>query len=120
MSSIQRRTARDVRAGDQKRFDTETVDPETTNDATPERFATSGTPHAVGGEAWENMTATSLQNTSWPQFWTAADGGESEAETPEADGGDATARVSQLSGLMLEVFDDDEHWRELARTGRAL
>ena len=120
MSSIQRRTARDVRAGDQKRFDTETVDPETTNDATPERFATSGTPHAVGGEAWENMTATSLQNTSWPQFCTAADGGESEAETPEADGGDATARVSQLSGLMLEVFDDDEHWRELARTGRAL
>lgn len=119
MSATERRRARGDLAGDQRGFGSETVESQTTNDATPERFATSGTPHAAGGEAWNDMITTSPASRRWPQFWTAADGGERATEPAEADGGDGST-TSELSGLMLAVFDDDEHWRELARTGRAL
>jgi hypothetical protein len=63
-----------------------------------------------------------LANEGWEKFWAAADSGEIESamEPSAADGGEGSDRESVLAGLMLERFDDDERWRELARTGRAL
>jgi hypothetical protein len=94
----------------------------TSIDATPQRFVTSSTPHAGSIEPesciWQHA---SLENW-WPYTSSAADSGErrSEPDLPAADGGEGSEGGSVLSGLMLERFDDDERWRELARTGRAL
>jgi hypothetical protein len=92
---------------------------------------TSGTPHraAVGGAAidpdrdhFQGTATMTLANEGWEKFWAAADSGELESTTGSdaADGGEGSDRESFLAGLMLERFDDDERWRELARTGRAL
>jgi hypothetical protein len=120
MSATQSSRTRGAHAGPQQRFGAEALEADTTNHATPERFATSGTPHAVTGDPWDDLVRTSLPSGRWAQFWTAADSGEqaSESGETEADGGDVGS--SYLSGLMLERFDDDEQYRELARTGRAL
>jgi hypothetical protein len=120
MSTTQSSRTRNNLTGQQRGFGAEELESGTTNHATPERFATSGTPHEVGGAAWDDLVRTSLPSGRWAQFWTAADGGEStsESEESEADGGEVGS--SYLSGLMLERFDDDEQYRELVRTGRAL
>lgn len=85
--------------------------------ATPARFVTSETPHH---KDWEETASMTLSNDQWThQPWTAADSGEldsSQAPDEQVDSAD----LGFLAGLMLERFDDDERWRELARTGRAL
>jgi hypothetical protein len=117
MSATQSSRTRRYLTGEQQGFGTGAFEPDTTNHATPERFATSGTPH---DDDWDDLFRASFPNGRWAQFWTAANGGEpsSETEASEADGGELGS--SYLSGLMLDRFDDDEQYRELARTGRAL
>lgn len=99
------------------------------NAATPALFATSGTPPstAMDGSSvdpdrggFEGTVTMTLSDEGWTKFWAAADSGklDREAQSPAADRGESE-RDSLLNGL-LERFDDDERWRELARTGRAL
>lgn len=100
---------------------------EATTNATPERFVTSGLPQEdtlvrahidPDLAAWEQAIAHAKQGGRWSEAWIAAESGES--SDPEAESGDDEISRSVLAGTMLEAFDDDERWRELARTGRAL
>jgi hypothetical protein len=86
------------------------------DNATTALFVTSETPHREQCEETASMTLT---NDQWNRFWTAADSGEldrSQAPDEHVDSAD----TGFLTGLMLERFDDDERWRQLSRTGRAL
>lgn len=90
--------------------------PSDSDNATPALFVTSETPHREDCEETASMTLT---NDQWNRFWTAADSGELATEQGPDDQVDS-ADTGFLTGLMLERFDDDERWRELSRTGRAL
>jgi hypothetical protein len=132
MSASQTRRARadrTARISGAAQIDAEIAKQETAIPATPELFATSGTPHAAEmgrtgrdtDREWEDKVRMMSAEAQWSEFWAAADSGEPlpDSSTADADGGDRYSG-SVLAGLMLERFDDDENWRKLARTGRAL
>jgi len=132
MSATQSRRARADRApfkGEPAQIAAKVAKHETAMDATPELFVTSQTPQraALGGAAvdpdrgdrQETLTM-SLSEDGWARFWAAADSGEvDDLDSPATEVG-GSDHGSVLAGLMLERFDDDEQYRELARTGRAL
>jgi hypothetical protein len=128
MSATQSRTAPAERVSQAERsWEADQAVRHTASNATPPRFVTSGTPQDASSStefssdssAWQR---TSLRENCWPHPWSAADSGErnSDPDVADADGGENAESGSSLSGLMLERFDDDERWRELARSGRAL
>jgi hypothetical protein len=127
MSATQSRTALiRISCGAQHTPEAAEASRQAASNASPQRFVTSGTPHSaptaqeseVDTGVWQRAT---LRENYWP-VWSAADSGDphSDPGAPDADGGEGSGDESVLSGLMLERFDDDERWRELARTGRAL
>lgn len=127
MSATQSRTAPADRIScdAQQRWEAEAARQAASN-ATPQRFVTSGTPHDTSNAQFEADSGVwqrvPLRDNYWPHEMSAADSGDrkSDPDAPDADGGAGSDTGSSLSGLMLERFDDDERWRELARSGRAL
>ncbi len=105
----------------------EQSDFETVSGATPELFVTSGPPHdepLTGpnfdpeNTIWDQTVALGLQESdarlAAPSGNRPASGLEKSDE--DADNEDLFDDVSHVIG----AFDDDERWREVARTGRAL
>jgi hypothetical protein len=128
MSATQNRTAAErLSRGADQRWETAEAAGQAASNATPPRFVTSGTPHDAANRArfepdsgvWQRVP---LRENCWPHAMSAADSGDrrSDPDLADADGGEDSDTGSSLSGLMLERFDDDERWRELARSGRAL
>jgi hypothetical protein len=86
----------------------------------PQRAALGGAAVDPDRADRQETLTMSLSEDGWARFWAAADSGEVDnLESPATDVSDSD-QGSVLAGLMLERFDDDEQYRELVRTGRAL